>query len=59
MEILELYQMPEGMIVPYTYSFPLMRQSGLPREFQGEQARRRVTNTIYPLDFEYSFPLFM
>lgn len=59
MEILELYPMPDGMIVPYTFAFPLMRSSGLPREFRGEEARRRVTDSIYPLDFEYSFPLFM
>lgn len=59
MEILELYPMPDGMIVPYTFAFPLMRSSGLPREFRGEEARRRVTDSIYLLDFEYSFPLFM
>ena len=56
MERIELYRLPDNMIVPYTYSFPLIRQSGLPREFRGDDARRGLLGSIYTMDFEYSFP---
>lgn len=56
MERFSIYDMPPGMIVPYTYSFPLIRQSGLPKEFRGPQMRKELTGSIYPLDFEYFLP---
>lgn len=48
---------PYIMLFPETFSFPLIRESGLPKEFQGEQNRRALTHYLYNLDFEYSFPL--
>ena len=48
---------PYLLLFPETFGFPLPRESGLPREFQGVQNRRALTHYLYPLDFEYAYPL--
>ena len=50
-------RVPYLLLFPETFSFPLIREGGLPKEFQGEQINRALTHYLYPLDFEYSFPL--
>jgi len=50
-------RVPYNLLFPETFSFPLIRESGLPKEFQGDQNRRALTHYLYNLDFEYSFPL--
>lgn len=50
-------RLPDLMLFPLTFSYPLIRESGLPKEFQGQQNNRALTHYLYNLDFEYSFPL--
>ena len=46
-------RLPDLMLFPLTFSYPLIRESGLPKEFQGQQNNRALTHYLYNLDFEY------
>ena len=48
---------PYPLLFPKTFSFPLIRTGGLPREFRGEQNLRALTHFLYDLDFELYCPL--
>ena len=49
--------LPNSMLFPCTFSFPLLRESGLPKEFKGVGSQRALNHWLYILDFDYSFPL--
>ena len=52
-------RLPYNMHFPETSASPLIRESGLPKEFQGVQNERALTHWLYTLDFDYAFPLWM
>ncbi len=56
MEELELNELPQSLLLSRTYSFPLIRTGGLPAEFCGAPPRRFLTESVWPLGFEYSVP---
>ena len=53
MEGYELFGTVPGMIVPYTYSFPSITGSDIPREFRGHGDMHRLTDSIFMTDLEY------
>ncbi|MBQ2690582.1 MAG: hypothetical protein IJF53_00320 [Clostridia bacterium] len=49
--------LPDSMLFPMTFSFPIIRDSGLPKEFKGVRNQKALSHWLYDLDFEYSYPL--
>ncbi|MEA4920120.1 MAG: hypothetical protein VB078_04285 [Clostridiaceae bacterium] len=49
---------PAWSLFPYTFSFPLIMRSDIPKEFTGRQYADDLADSLYMLDFEYFLPPF-
>ncbi|MBE6993569.1 MAG: hypothetical protein E7423_02850 [Ruminococcaceae bacterium] len=56
MDKLTLTDVPEGMLVDRTYSFPLRREDAPMTALQSGDAARLLTGSVVSLDHAYNLP---